>query len=106
MKASAVHPHGPDPESRGPLDIGDERVPDADHVLRPDAERLKGRLEDPGTRLVRLSGFRRDGGVEAQAISLEDVSEELVGRVGDHSARDTIAGLEDLQTLGARFALS
>src|SRR2546430_15421511 len=87
MKAPAVHPDGPHPESRGALHIGYEGVPDVDYVLRPDPERLGGRLEDPGTRLVRLSGLRRDDGIESQSSKLEDIQEEFLVWSGHHRER-------------------
>src|SRR2546427_12629189 len=59
VKAPPVHPDGPHPESRGALHIGYEGGPDVDYVLRPGPGRFEGRLEDPGTRLVRRVGARR-----------------------------------------------
>src|SRR5207245_9616398 len=105
MKAPSVPPDGPQPELRGALHIGYEGVPDVDYVLRPDPERFEGRLEDPGTRLVRLCGLRRDDGIESQSITLEDIQEEFVVCIGDDGARHAIEGFEDPRDFGVGFRL-
>src|SRR5213594_316683 len=105
MKAGAVDPHGLHPEPRRALDVGHERVSHVDHVIRSDPEGFEGRLEDPGTRFVRLRRLRCDHHIEPQAVSFEDVQQELVIRIRDDGPRDTIERIEDSRDFGVRLRL-